>query len=130
MTPDQVLPQWPSWSVGIDLVQINDITESIATFGDRFVQRVFTAGEIRDAAGDHRRLAARFAAKEALVKAIGNPSMATPLHEMEVVLQNGVPAIVVHGSIADSIAPRNSSHLQLSLSHADCHACAIVAITG
>lgn len=68
-------------SVGIDLVSVPRIAESLATFGDRFLRRVFTANEIAYATVDPsgariapaltaQRLAARFAAKEAAKKAL------------------------------------------------------------
>jgi holo-[acyl-carrier protein] synthase len=56
--------------VGIDLVSVPRIAESIATFGERFLRRVFTPGELAYAAGSAEKLAARFAAKEAVKKAL------------------------------------------------------------
>lgn len=61
-------------SVGIDLVSVARIAESLATFGERFLRRVFTASEIAYATSvpalTAQRLAARFAAKEAAKKAL------------------------------------------------------------
>ena len=62
-------------SVGIDLVRVSRVAESLAQFGERFLQRVFTDGEVAYARSAPslmaERLAARFAAKEAAVKALG-----------------------------------------------------------
>ena len=61
--------------VGIDLVEVEAIARSLAEFGDRFARRLFAPGELRDATADGRldprALAARFAAKEAVIKAFG-----------------------------------------------------------
>jgi holo-[acyl-carrier protein] synthase len=57
--------------VGIDLVQIEDIRESIAAYGERYLERTYTDEERRDCGGDPSHLAARFAAKEAALKALG-----------------------------------------------------------
>jgi holo-[acyl-carrier protein] synthase len=59
---------------GIDIAEVNRIANSIARFGRRFLERVFTADEIRyceSKANKAERYAARFAAKEAAMKAIG-----------------------------------------------------------
>jgi|SRR5580700_8150662 hypothetical protein len=59
---------------GIDIAEVPRIRQSIARFGDRFLQRIYTAGEIRycdSKANRAERYAARFAAKEAAMKALG-----------------------------------------------------------
>jgi len=75
------LPGSERLRVGIDLVQISRIRESIATFGERFAQRLFTPDEIAYASAEEplaaERFAARFAAKEAVVKALPEASVAS-----------------------------------------------------
>ena len=65
----------PRLAVGIDLVQVDEVLEALAHFGDRYLHRVFTAHELACASGTGvvraRHLAARFAAKEATMKALG-----------------------------------------------------------
>src|SRR5919202_4666096 len=56
--------------VGIDSVSVESVREALAAHGDRYLQRVYTAGEREACGGDPERLAARFAAKEAAVKAL------------------------------------------------------------
>ena len=60
--------------VGIDLCSVQDVAESVATFGDRYLRRVYTDHELeyccQDPALTAERLAARFAAKEATVKVL------------------------------------------------------------
>ena len=67
--------------VGCDVVAIEDVQDSLAAFGDRYLRKVFTASEINDCQGRNRvhRLAARFAAKEAVIKAFAEPDMPFPL---------------------------------------------------
>ena len=60
--------------VGTDLCSVDEVAESVATFGDRYLQRVYTDDELeycgRDPARSAERLAARFAAKEATLKVL------------------------------------------------------------
>lgn len=58
-------------SVGVDIVEIERIARTLARFGERFLRRVYTEAEIAYCRGRPSRLAARFAAKEAVAKALG-----------------------------------------------------------
>jgi holo-[acyl-carrier protein] synthase len=65
--------------VGIDLVSVAAVQESIDRFADRYLARVYTPAELTDCDGDAGRLAARFAAKEAAVKVLRpKPDEAVP----------------------------------------------------
>lgn len=114
--------------VGCDIVALSEIEESCATFGDRFLRRVFTAAEIADCQGTQRieRLAARFAAKEAAIKALAIVDAPTPPREIEVVGRSGPPRLRLHGSIAAVAADRGWTSMSVSLSHSGCHAMAVV----
>jgi holo-[acyl-carrier protein] synthase len=92
---------------------------------------VFTAQELAYCSGrqQRERLAARFAAKEAVVKALALPHIATPLHEIEVVNAGGPPRVVLHGSIAAAAQTQRWTSIAVSLSHTDCHAMAVVVVT-
>ena len=72
--------------VGFDLVQVSQIAESMSAFGSRFTGRFFTAGELEYSARGtlHERLAARFAAKEAVIKALGLSEAGIDWREIEV----------------------------------------------
>jgi holo-[acyl-carrier protein] synthase len=116
-------------AVGIDLVQVSRIADSIAAFGDRFVRRVFTAGEIAYAAAAPalraQRLAARFAAKEAARKALGIADAGVGWRDIEVTrAATGAVALALHGAAA-AAAPAHDG-LSLSLSHEGDYAAAIV----
>src|SRR3974377_2561303 len=87
---------------GIDITEVDRIAASLKRFGGRFVERVFTAEEIRDCeskANKAERYAARFAAKEAGMKAIGTGwSRGVRWHDIEVQrLPGGRPTLVFHG---------------------------------
>src|SRR6186713_819280 len=90
---------------GLDATEISRIAETIERFGDRFVRRIFTEGEIaycrrkRDAASS---FAARFAAKEAAMKALGTGfSRGVYWQGIEVVRRHGPPQLQFHaGALA------------------------------
>ncbi len=109
---------------------IEEIAESLATFGDKYLNKVFTADEIGDCRGDNRvyRLAARFAAKEAVIKAFAEPDAPFPLREIEVTRDGPLPVLRLSGSVADLAQRQGWLSSSLSLSHADCHAMAAVVV--
>ena len=129
MDPSALMDLPSNCRTGCDLVSLHDIDESLASFGDRFLAKVFTDQELAYCAGtqQRQRLAARFAAKEAIVKALALPDISTPLREIEVVNERaGPPRVVLHGSIAAEARAQNWSSISVSLSHTDCHAMAVV----
>ncbi|HEU5300087.1 MAG TPA: holo-ACP synthase, partial [bacterium] len=76
-----------SRGIGIDVVEVGRIEEALARWGDAFVARVFTAGEderARHPRARSQRLAARFAAKEAVMKALGLGWRTMAWHEIEI----------------------------------------------
>jgi holo-[acyl-carrier protein] synthase len=108
--------------VGIDLVSASRIAESIARFGERFLQRVFTERELAYARGAPERLAARFAAKEAAKKALDLDGVSW--RDLEVVrAASGAPELVLHGAAR---AAAGACELAMSMSHEGDHATAIV----
>ncbi len=113
--------------VGIDAAEVADVADSIARFGNRFVERVFTPGEIAECRGDPRRLAARWAAKEAVIKALRlGPDTPTPPHEVEVLGTPGGPELRLHGGLAACARARGWIRVEVSLTHTDSSAAAVV----
>src|SRR5215471_5032385 len=107
---------------GIDIAEVPRIRQSIERFGARFLERVFTPGEIRycDAKANRtERYAARFAAKEAAMKALGTGwNHGVRWRDIEVVRQPGSrPSIVFHGKAAEVAARLGAKNVALSLSH-------------
>jgi holo-[acyl-carrier protein] synthase len=118
-------------TVGIDLVRLSRIDESLATFGDRFLRRVFTEGEIAYAtetpALTSARLAARFAAKEATVKALDLAERGVGWREIEVTRRpSGAPSLVLHGNALAASEEAGAPALSVSLSHEGDYATAVV----
>jgi len=107
---------------GIDIAEVPRIEASIARFGNRFVHRIFTKAEIEyceSKANRIERYAARFAAKEAGMKAIGTGwNHGVAWRDVEVCRQpGGRPTIAFHGKAADFAAKLGAVHVALSLSH-------------
>ena len=116
-------------SVGIDLVRVSRVAESLATFGERFLKRVFTDGEVayaREAPSlMAERLAARFAAKEAAFKALGLD--VASWRQIEVTrAPSGRCALSLHGAARDAAAEAGVVELSVSLSHEGDYATAVV----
>jgi holo-[acyl-carrier protein] synthase len=116
--------------VGCDVVAIEDVQDSLAAFGDRYLRKIFTASEINDCRGSNRvhRLAARFAAKEAVIKAFAEPDMPFPWREIEVTKDGPLPLLRLSGALAERAQHQGWLSSSLSLSHADCHAMAVVLV--
>jgi len=107
---------------GIDIAEVPRIRQSIERFGDRFLQRIYTGGEIRycdSKANRVERYAARFAAKEAAMKALGTGwSHGVRWRDCEVTrLPGGRPTITFHGKAAEVAAKLGVRNATLSLSH-------------
>jgi holo-[acyl-carrier protein] synthase len=88
--------------VGVDLVSVSDVAASLARFGDRYEARIFTERELADAAGPPatkaEMLAARFAAKEAVIKVLSPTGPAPPWRSVELErAPGGACAVRLHG---------------------------------
>jgi holo-[acyl-carrier protein] synthase len=116
--------------VGCDVAPVAEVRDSLATFGDRYLHKVFTASEIHDCQGRNRvhALAARYAAKEAVIKAFAEPDMAFPWREIEVTRDGPLPLLRLSGSLAERAQQQGWLSSSLSLSHADCHAMAVLLV--
>ncbi|HLG78524.1 MAG TPA: holo-ACP synthase [Ktedonobacteraceae bacterium] len=85
-------------AVGVDIIEVERIGKVFRHHGDRFLQRVFTPLEILQSRGKVTRLAGRFAAKEAISKALGTGLHGVSWREMEIVqLRSGRPSVRLHG---------------------------------
>ncbi len=117
--------------VGMDVVDIRRINESIDKFGQRFVQRLFSEGEISyalDGEGQTaQRLAARFAAKEAAIKAFNLGEAGVNWRDIEVQkLPSGACRLALHGRAASHAEQLGVCEIALSLSHDGDYAAAVV----
>jgi holo-[acyl-carrier protein] synthase len=127
------LPQQLDGRLGFDLAQVSAIGDSLRDFGERFGRRVFTRAEWNYAASGHgmqaQRLAARFAAKEAVIKALGLSEAGVNWRDIEVVKHaDGGCSIALHGRVAQLARAMGVSALSLSMSHEGDYAGAVVAV--
>lgn len=120
---------------GIDIAEVPRIRQSIERFGERFLRRVFTDGEIRycdSKMNRSERYAARFAAKEAAMKALGTGwNHGVRWVDCEVVRQpGGRPTIFFQGKAAEFASKLGVKNAALSLSHTADQAIAQVILEG
>ena len=107
---------------GVDLAEVPRIRATIERFGEKFIQRIFTPGEIayvERKANRFERYAARFAAKEAGMKAIGTGwKRGVRWQDFEVAnLPTGKPTLRLHGVAAEIANRLNVRSVSLSLTH-------------
>jgi holo-[acyl-carrier protein] synthase len=115
----------------VDLVRVTDVEGAVRDFGDRYLERVFSAHEIAACGGGGTAraasLAARFAAKEAAVKLLREPDLAAPWHDVEVVTDlGGWPTLRLRGPARELAVRRGLHDLDVSMSHDGDYAIAMV----
>ena len=116
-----------SVSVGVDIVEIERIKKAVSVYNDVFLTRVYTNTELNYCKNKPSRLAARFAAKEAVMKVLGIGALGMNWREIEVVsTENGPPEIQLYGKIKDKASVIGITGLSLSLSHEKKYAVACV----
>lgn len=114
-------------SVGVDIIEISRVAATVDRFGDRFLQRIYTANEIAYCRGRAPQLAARFAAKEAVMKALGTGTRGVGWREVEVTRKRtGEPRVELHGRAAERAKKLGIDRLALSISHSRDYAVASV----
>ena len=109
----------PSVLIGCDIHPVFNVVESIDVFGERYLARVFTPAE-RAACGEApERLAARYAAKESILKLLKVPAdIAVPWTDIEVGAESsGAPTVTLHGRAAQIAAELGVADIELTLSH-------------
>ena len=113
--------------VGVDIVEIPRIAQAVERWGDRFLARVYTPAELAFARGRSAQLAARFAAKEAVMKALGTGIRGVRWRDVEVVRDGGrAPSIRLHGTALARAKRLGIDSLSVSLSHSEHYAVAFV----
>lgn len=118
-------------ATGVDLIEIERIRGVIQRHGTRFLGRVFTHQELAEAGQNTASLAARFAAKEAVSKALGTGI--GPIFWKEIEILRGParePVLYLHGSAAQLAREFDLHTWSISLSHTQTHAIALVVALG
>lgn len=116
---------------GIDIAEVDRIRQAVGRYGSRFTERIFTPAEIayvERKANRYERFAARFAAKEAAMKAIGTGwRHGVRWHDFEVAnLRSGKPTLLLHGKAAEIAQRLGVTAISLSITHTAAHGMAMV----
>ncbi|MFO7653127.1 MAG: holo-ACP synthase [Candidatus Krumholzibacteriia bacterium] len=119
--------------IGVDIVAVERVAALLARHGDRFEQRCFRPAECTLArgrpTGRAAALAARWAAKEAFLKALGRPTAGVHPRDIEVVRDEaGRPSLRLHATAAAALAAAGGTRAHVSLSHERTHAVAVVLV--
>jgi holo-[acyl-carrier protein] synthase len=114
-------------AVGVDIIEIQRIEAALAKFGERFLRRVYTPLEAAFCRGRSSELAARFAAKEAVMKALGTGARGVSWREIEVLPNHrGKPLVYLHGNALARAQKIGLDDLDISMSHSRDFAVAFV----
>ena len=130
---DKLMHQQKIYGIGIDIVEVTRIQEASRRWGARFEQRIYTHQELTycgDTPSRYWRLAARFAAKEATLKALGT-GLTTGMRWQDVEIQAdalGKPEIVLHGEVERYAHAHNIGSVFVSMSHTNAYAVAQVTL--
>jgi holo-[acyl-carrier protein] synthase len=120
-------PIMSSYAVGIDIVELERVAAALERHGQRFIDRLYTPIEAAICRGRPREFAARFAAKEAVMKALGTGARGVGWREIEVLLnRRGKPLVYLHGRAQERAKEIDLDGLDLSMSHSRRYAVAFV----
>jgi holo-[acyl-carrier protein] synthase len=116
-----------SFAVGVDIIELERVAAALKRHGGRFVERVYTPLEAAVCRGRLPELAARFAAKEAVMKALGTGARGVAWREIEVLPnRRGKPLVYLHGRARERAARIGLDGLDVSMSHSRRYAVAFV----
>lgn len=117
-------------STGVDLIEIQRVEEAMQRHGSQFLNRIFTPAEQAACKGRVSSLAARFAAKEAVAKALGTGIGDVRWQDIEILGdENNAPHLYLHGAGKDIAEQLGLHDWSVSLSHTHEHAIAFVVAT-
>ena len=120
--------------IGIDATDLPRVADLVERYGDRFLRRVFTDGEIAYCTKRHNpvpHLAGRFAAKEAAMKALGTGhSRGVLWKDIEVVRGGGPPRLALHGGAARRAGEMGVTQSMVTITHSESLALAQVLLLG
>jgi holo-[acyl-carrier protein] synthase len=116
--PAPLLPtQGINIAIGVDIIEIERVRSVLAHHGKRFLQRVFTEQEIQQCRGKVLKIAGRFAAKEAISKALGTGMHGIAWRELEIVqLSTGRPSVRLYGNASVRAQELGLSAFDVSIS--------------
>jgi holo-[acyl-carrier protein] synthase len=113
--------------IGIDIIEIDRIEKAISRWGDSFLHRVYTDPELKLYHNKPLSLAARFAGKEAVIKALGPQAQGISWREIEILSDpGGKPSLRLYGKARRRADSLHLDKLAISLSHSKEYAIALV----
>jgi holo-[acyl-carrier protein] synthase len=116
---------------GIDLLEIERMNIALRHHGERLLKRIFTSRELEEVGNNVASLAARFAAKEAVSKALGTGIGAVGWQEIEILRGPACePVLYLHGAAQKLAIDLGLDTWSLSLSHSQTHAVAVAVAIG
>jgi len=114
--------------IGVDIIEIDRIEKAITRWGESFLHRVYTEPELELYHKKPSSLAARFAGKEAVIKALGTQAKGISWQEIEILSDsNGKPFVRLYGKAQNQADSLGLDNLAISLSHSREYAIACVA---
>jgi holo-[acyl-carrier protein] synthase len=114
-------------AIGVDIIEIERVRQALERFGDRFLRRVYTREEAAFCRGRAHELAARFAAKEAVMKALGTGARGVAWREIEVLPnRRGKPMVYLYGRAKERAKRIGLKGLDVSMSHSREYSVAMV----
>lgn len=118
-------------ATGVDLIEIDRLEKAVLRHGQRFLNRVYTPAELAEAGANKASLAARFAAKEAVAKALGCGIGPVSWREIEIRRDPArKPILHLHGAAAQLALESGLQNWSISLSHSQSHAIAFALAMG
>ena len=115
------------YHIGTDIIEIARIEKLINRWGEGFLRRVYTDSELRLCRKKPSSLAARFAGKEAVIKALGTQNKGVRWREIEILSDpSGKPLVHLYGRAQSQAAGLGLNELAISLSHSKEYAIALV----
>lgn len=115
------------YHIGLDIIEIARIEGALGRWGERFLRRVYTEEELSICRNRSQALAVRFAAKEAVMKALGTGTKGVGWHDIEVLSNSdGKPLVCLHGRAQKRSEELGLGGLAISLSHSRQYAVASV----
>ena len=113
-------------AIGIDIIEIPRIKAAISRQGEDFIRRIYTDAEIKAYRWKLPSLAARFAAKEAVIKALGKATAGAKLKDIEILADDkGKPLVNLYGEAQNQAKALGIANFAVSLSHSKEYAIAI-----
>lgn len=116
---------------GIDLIEIDRVAEVIARHGKHYLERVYTPAELEQCGKRTESLAGRFAAKEAVAKALGSGIGEVGWKEIEILGdEQNAPALTLHGAAEARARELGLTNWSVSISHSMSHVVALAVAIG